>query len=224
MTGLSKITDKILDEARRDAAERLATADAECGRISAEYKERAEALTSAANARAKGEAAEIVSRTRSGEATVRKNLLLKTQGDMIDRAFEIAEKELAALTGNDKLEFLAGLLTASLTGEWEAEQSRAEIYGDDGEEYEGQRIYEVMLNAKDREHFGDALISNFKRRIVGKDLGDLPARVVLSKETANIEGGLVIRVGKVEINDSIHAIIAQLRPVLEAQVAKILFP
>ena len=29
MTGLSKITDKILDEARRDAAQKLADADAE---------------------------------------------------------------------------------------------------------------------------------------------------------------------------------------------------
>lgn len=223
MTGLSKITDKILDEARRDAAERLAAADAESARISAEYKEKAEALTSAANARAKSEAEEIISRTRSGETALRKNLLLKTQGEMIDRAFEIAENELVALAGNEKLELLTGLLTASLVAEWEAEQSRDEIYGAD-ENDGAPRIYEVLLNAKDRERYGEALIGNFKRRIVGKDLGDLPARVVLAKDSADIEGGLVIRVGSVEINNSFGAMVAQLRPVLEAQVARVLFP
>lgn len=223
MTGLSKITDKILDEARRDAAERLAAADAESARISAEYKEKAEALTSAANARAKSEAEEIISRTRSGETALRKNLLLKTQGEMIDRAFEIAENELVALAGNEKLELLTGLLTASLVAEWEAEQSRDEIYGAD-ENDGAPRIYEVLLNAKDRERYGEALIGNFKRRIVGKDFGDLPARVVLAKDSADIEGGLVIRVGSVEINNSFGAMVAQLRPVLEAQVARVLFP
>lgn len=223
MTGLSKITDKILDGARRDAAEKLAAADAESKRISDEYKKKAEAIVSAANARAKSEAEDIISRTRSGEAALRKNLLLKTQGDMIDRAFEVAYNELVALSGNERLELLTGLLTASLSAEWEAEQSREEIYGAE-EQSEGPRVYEVLLNAKDREHYKDSLIDNFKRRIVGKDLGDLPGRVKLSRDTVDIEGGLIIRVGSVEINNSFAAIISQLRPALEVQVAKILFP
>ena len=222
MTGLSKITDKILSEARRDAAARLAEADAECARISAEYKQKADAITAAATAEAKMRAEEIVSRTRSGESSTKKNLILKTQGDMIDRAFAIAEKELIELAPAEKLELLTGLLTSALTAEWEAEQSRADIYGDEADDE--QRIYEVMLNQKDRERYGDALINNFKCRIVGKDLGDLPSRVVLCDKTADIEGGLVIKVGSVEINSSIAAIVAELRPRLEAQVAKILFP
>ena len=222
MTGLSKITDKILEEARREAARTLAEADAECAIISAEYKGKAGAITSAATADARMRAEEIVSRTRSGEASVKKNLILKTQGDMIDRAFEIAEKELVELAPAEKLELLVGLLTAALSAEWEAEQSRADIYGDEADDE--KRIYEVMLNQKDRERHGDALINNFKCRIVGKDMGDLPSRVVLCDKAVDIEGGLVIKVGSVEINSSVKAIVAQLRPVLEAQVAKILFP
>ena len=221
MTGLSKITDKILDEARREAAARLADADAECARINAEYKAKADAAVNAFNADAKNEAAQIVSRTRASEATVRRNLLLKTQGEMIDKAFEIAEKELASLGGNERLELLVGLLTALMTAEWEAEQTRDEIYGDGDE---GERIYEIMLNPKDREHYGEALVSNFKRRIVGKDMGDIASRVVLCKDTANIDGGLIVRVGAVEINSSVHSLVAQLRPNLEAKVARILFP
>jgi V/A-type H+-transporting ATPase subunit E len=223
MTGLSKITDKILDEARRDAAATLAQADAESARIAAEYKARAADIESHLNAQARARAEEVVSRTRSGEATARKNILLKTRGEMIDRAFEVAEKELNALSGDARLELLEGLLTAAMSAEWEAEQSRTEIYGDDIAQ-EGERVYEVLLNPKDREHLGDKVISNFKRRIVGKDMKDIAARVRLAKDTADIEGGLVIRVGSVEINASISSIIADLRPTLEARIEKILFP
>lgn len=221
MTGLSKITDKILDEARKEVEARLAEADAECARISAEYKQKADNAIAVLNADAKSEAAEIVSRTRSGEAAMRKNALLKTQGEMIDRAFEIAEKELASLSGDERLDFLSGLLTAIIVGEWEAEQSRDEIYGDEGEE---ERIYEVVLNPKDREHFGDAVINNFKRRIVGKDMGDIASRVILSRSTADIDGGIVVKIGSVEINSSVRTLVTGLRSSYEAKVAKILFP
>ena len=71
---------------------------------------------------------------------------------------------------------------------------------------------------------GARLMESFKRRIVGKDMGDLPERVRLSSDTADIEGGLVLRRGSVEINNSVEAIFSYLRPRLEAEVAKILFP
>ncbi len=146
------------------------------------------------------------------------------QGEMIDRAFEVAENDLVSLSGNERLEFLVGLLTSALTCEWEAEQTRAEIYGSDDGEQEDERIYEVMLNTKDRANHGEALLNNFKRRIVGKDMGDLPTRVRLSKDCADIEGGLIIKVGRVEINNSVRSLIAGLRSRIEPQVARILFP
>ena len=221
MRGLSKITDKILDEARAEAAERLAAADAESAKIYAEYKQKAEQEAQAAEVSAKEEAAQILARTKSSEQTVRKNVIFKAQGEMIDRAFASAKDELCELPDDQKLELLAGLLLAALSAEYEAEQSRADVYGED--EDEGVRYYEIMLNAKDRERIGDALIKQFKRKIVGKDLGDMPSRVSLSKNTANIEGGLIIKVGDVEINCSIETIVSRLRPTLEAKVAKILF-
>ena len=55
-------------------------------------------------------------------------------------------------------------------------------------------------------------------------MGDIPERVKLSADTVNIDGGLVLRRGNVEINNSIEAIFSHLRPKLEAEVAKILFP
>ncbi len=222
MTGFSKITDKILDEARAEAAQKLAQADEECVRITAEYKQKADAIAAASNADAKREAAEIISRARSAEKNIRRNIISKTQSEMISRAFDIARDELCELPDAERLDLLTRLLISALSSELEAEQSREAIYGVD--ENEGERIYEVMLNAKDKAKIGDELVKNFRRKIVGQNFGDMPSRVILSKETANIEGGLIIRVGSVEINCSVESIVEQLRPKLEAQVSKILFP
>ena len=223
MTGLSKITDKILDEARRDAAQKLAEADAECKRISEEYAEKAKNITESANAAAKSEAAEIALRTRAAEKTVRKNIMLGLQAEMIDRAFEIAQKEISDIEGEARLELLTGLLCAALWSEYEAQKDRVELYGDQ-ETDETAQVYEVLLQKRDHDKLGQALISNFKRKIVGKDMGDIPERVILSSDVVDIDGGLVLRCESVEINNSIEAIFSYLRPKLEAEVAKILFP
>ena len=221
MTGLSKITDKILDEARREAAEKLMAADAECKRISDEYAQKAKNITEAASAAAKTEATEIAMRTRSAEKTLQKNIMLDLKSEMIDRAFEVAKKEIRALEGEDRLSFLSGLLCAALWSEYEAQKDRAQIYGDSGED---AAIYEVLLEKRDHDKLGKELIASFKRRIVGKDMGDLPDRVKLSDDVANIDGGLILRVGSVEINNSVEAIFSYIRPRLEAEVARILFP
>ena len=221
MTGLSKITDKILDEARREAAQKLAEADAECKKISEEYAQRAKELTAAANSAAKNEATEMAARTRSAEKTLQKNIMLDLKSEMIDRAFDVAKKEIRELEGEDRLSFLSGLLCAALWSEYDAQKQRDELYGGGGEE---PAVYEVLLEKRDRDKLGKELITSFKRRIVGKDMGDLPDRVKLSDDVADIDGGLILRIGNVEINNSVEAIFSYIRPRLEAEVARILFP
>ena len=159
MTGLSKITDKILDEARREAAARLAEADAECKKISEEYAEKAKNITAAANTAAKNEASEIAARTRSAEKTLQKNIMLDLKSEMIDRAFEVAKKEIRELEGEERLSFLSGLLCAALFAEYEAQKDREEIYGDVEEE---PAVYEVLLEKRDRDKLGKELITSFK--------------------------------------------------------------
>lgn len=219
MTGLSKITDKILDEARRDAAAILADADARVKEIAEDYDKRATELTAEANVAAKNKAMELVIRARSEEKALKKNIILGAQSDMVDRAFAIAKKEMAELDDRSRLELLTGMMYSALCEEYRAEKEREATFG----KYT-LPIYEVMLNQRDRAKLGESLIESFRRRIVGKDMGDIPERVRLSAETVEIEGGLVLRRGKVEINSSIEAIFASLRPRLEGEIAKILFP
>lgn len=221
MTGLSKITDKIIGEARAEAAARLKEADAQCRKITDEYKARAEQVAAKIAADAKNEAAEVVARAKASEKTIARDSLLKARGDMTDRAFEVAKAELEGLNDSEKLGLLTSLMTSALFSEYDNEQSRGEIYGE--EAAEGERIYEVILTQKDREKLGDKLMESFRRSIVGRNMGDLPSRVRLSEDTAEIGGGLVIRVGSVEINCSFESIVEGLRTKLEADVAKILF-
>ncbi len=219
MTGLSKITDKIISEARADAAKKMAEADAECKKINEEYAAIARTATEKLNAEAKKSAGEIVARAKSGERTVRKDAVLSLRAEMIDRAFETAQNELLALDDNRRLELLLRMLTSVLKAELDGERARAAEEGDFT-----APSYEVLLNKKDREKLGERLIEGYRRSIVGRDMGDLPTRLTLSDDTVNIGGGLVVRVGDVEINSSVESIIAYLRPRLEGKIEKILFP
>ena len=162
-------------------------------------------------------------RTRASEKTLQKNIMLELRSEMIDRAFDVAKKEIRELEGSERLEFLTGLLCAALWAEYDAQKQREELYGED-DENAAPAVYEVLLPKRDHDKLGEALLENFKRKIVGKDMGDLPSRVVLSADTVEIDGGLVLRAGNVEINNSVEAIFSYLRPKLEAEVARILFP
>ncbi len=219
MTGLSKITDKIISDAKADAAKRLAEADAECKKINKEYATVARAATEKLNAEAKKSASEIVARAKSGERTVRKDSVLTLRADMIDRAFEIAQNELLALDDERRLDMLLRMLSSVLKAELEGERARAAEESDFS-----APSYEVLLNQKDREKLGERLMETYRRSIVGRDMGDLPSRLTLSADTVNIGGGLVVRVGDVEINSSVESVIAYLRPKLEGKIEKILFP
>ena len=65
MNGLSKITDKILNQARAEAADTLSVADERCTEISAEYASRAGEIRRKVALGAKANAEEIINCARS---------------------------------------------------------------------------------------------------------------------------------------------------------------
>ena len=221
MTGLSKITDKILAEAQEDAAKKLAEADARCQEIRREYAARAEEICKILNEDAKREASEIVSRAKSGEAMVRRNVFLEAKSARIDEAFELAYREMTNLSEEHYGELLSMLLVSIMKHQAEHEQISRELYGE--EDAPEADVYEVLLNEKDREHFGESLIESFRQR-TQEDSKTIFDRVVLSSSVANIDGGLIVRCGSIEINCSLRALFDQIRPQLEAKVSRKLFP
>ena len=199
----------------------MAEADARCEEIGREYAARAEEICKNLNEDAKREAAEIISRAKSGEAMVKRNVLLEAKSARIDEAFELAYREIVNLSEERYAELLRMLLVSVMKKQAEHERVSRELYGE--EDAPETETYEVLLNEKDRERFGASLMESFRRRM-GEEYRTVADRVALSSDVANIDGGLIIRGGRIEINCSLRALFDQIRPALEAKVSRKLFP
>ena len=209
MTGLSKITDRILNDARADAQKLLDAADQECARIAEKAKLDAADIRAEIDTDARREAEEILNRARSSEATVSRDTILDIKGRSVDKAFALAKKRLLSLPEEEYAALLSSMLAAALKTKQDDERARIEN-GDDTDV--PTSVCELTLNTADREKYGKTLVEGAAERIV------------LSDKTAAIDGGLILSYGSIEINCSIDKIIEQLRPTLEARVYRALFP
>ena len=221
INGLNKITDKILSEAQAKADKILADAQAECDRINAEYAERAEKIRSEISGEAEKGGMEYVARIRSTAATNKRNLLLQTKSDLIDGVFAGVLEQTRNLELQKYNEILIGLLSAALLEQIESEETSRNLYGE--EDALVPEVYEVVFNQRDRDRSGKAVIEGVQKHLTGKVSAEKLARLSLATQTANIDGGLVLRCGNVESNCSLAILFAQLREGLESEVARTLF-
>ena len=221
INGLNKITDKILSEAQAKADKILADAQAECDRINAEYAERAEKIRSEISGEAEKGGMEYVARIRSTAATNKRNLLLQTKSDLIDGVFAGVLEQTRNLELQKYNEILIGLLSAALLEQIDSEETSRNLYGE--EDALAPEVYEVVFNQRDRDRSGKAVIEGVQKHLSGKVSAEKLARLSLATQTANIDGGLVLRCGNVESNCSLAILFAQLREGLESEVARTLF-
>ena len=221
INGLNKITGKILSEAQAKADKILADAQAECDRINAEYAERAEKIRTDISSEAEKGGMEYVARIRSTAATSKRNLLLQTKSDLIDGVFASVLEQTRTLELDKYNEILVGLLSAALIEQIESEDISRSLYGE--EEALAPESYEVIFNQRDRDRSGKTVIEGAQKHLSGKIAPEKLNRLTLSVQTANIDGGLILRCGSVESNCSLSILFAQLRENLESEVARTLF-
>ena len=221
INGLNKITGKILSEAQVKADKILADAQAECDRINAEYAERADKIRSEISTEAEKGGMEYVARIRSTAATSKRNLLLQTKSDLIDGVFAGVLEQTRNLELAKYNEILIGLLSAALLEQLESEETSRTLYGE--EEALAPESYEVLFNQRDRDRCGKLVIEGVQKHLSGKVSAEKLSRLALATQTANIDGGLVLRCGNVESNCSLSILFAQLRESLESEVARTLF-
>lgn len=217
MTGLAKITEKILSEARNDASARLAEADAEVRRISAVYASKAELIRAKAEEMAKAEARKIIHRARAGEAVARRNAVLKMKSRLVDKAFELAYEELLRLDDEKYFELLVTMLTCAAREKASSERLGRE-YGD--EITTGEAKCTVYLNSRDTAKYGDRIAVAARERL-GDEYRDI---LTVSDAPVKIDGGLIFGYGQTEINCSLSSVTSRVRPSLEAEVCNRLFP
>ena len=229
MNGIEKITARIETDARAEAEKLLSEGQERAAAVRAEYQAKAEAEAKAAAQAGREAAQRQAQRLESAAHMEAKKRMLAAKQECPDAAFEQAKKKLLALPDDQYADLLARMaVRAAKTGR-----------------------EEIILNAKDRERVGaqvaakaNALLAEAaapeaagKAAKAGGKAGNLLSKVVtgasallqgtamltLAQETRDMEGGLTLRGGSVEVNCAFETELRVLREEMAAEIAAILF-
>ena len=219
MTGLEKVTGKIIADAEADAREILDKAQAECESIKAKLAAETDAEIEKLTDECDRECQALIIRARSSAAMAKRNALLEARAKLIDDAYAAAEKQIKNMNGEQYLELLCKMLRSSLKGQLEEEAESLRLYGEDI----APAAYEVVLNSRDRETYGEKLLAVYREGYGARLSPAILAKLRLAPDTAPIDGGIILRCGAVETNCSLAMLLAANRRETEAKVSRILF-
>ena len=221
MIGTKRITDKIINDAETDAAARLDSAKAECEKIRADYKAQADGLRERMLTEAEAEAELKIRRAKARAAIEKQNAILGAKSEAVSATFDTALAEIRAMKPEKYRDLLVKLIESAIINQINAEAFERENYGD--AELAVASRFEIMLNKADRAAHGSAVIEGVRRASIGRLDMSVLEKLKLSEKTVNIDGGVVIKYGDMEINCSLSMIFSRLREELEGEVYKILF-
>ena len=219
MTGLEKVTGKIIADAEADARVILEKAEAECEAIKAKYAAETETEIEKLTDECDRECQALVIRARSSAAMAKRNAVLEARAKLIDDAYAAAEKQIRNMNGEQYLDLLQKMLRSALKSQLEGEEESMRLYGEDI----SPAAYEVVLNSRDRETYGEKLLEAYREGYGARLAPATLAKLRLAPDTAPIDGGIILRCGPVEANCSLSMLMAATRRETEARVSRILF-
>ena len=193
MNGLTKITDRIRSDAQTDVNELLAESEKRAADITADYQHQADKILSDAAQRSKKAAAERQEHLISAAEMEKRQMLLRTKQECIDEAFDGAAAQLRKMPRDQYAELLAGMAAALCEGN-----------------------EEIILSKADAEEIGALVIQKANARKTG-------AHLTLSNETRELDGGMILKAGKVERNCAFETQLRFLRQNMASEVADILY-
>ena len=220
-SGLNKITERILAQAKEEADRILAEAEADCRKIQEDYAKQAEEIRQTLSDEAERKSADAIARAKSASAMQKRNIIGQKRSDLIDGVFSDAFAWVKNLSPEKYTDLLVGLLSAAMLEAVSTEQKNRALFGDEG--FEPVAVYEIVLNKTDRESCGKAVVEGLRKKLNGKIAAETLNKLQLSSKTANIAGGGILRMGDIESNCSLEMIFSQLRRELEADVSRALF-
>ena len=219
MTGLEKVIGKIIADAEADAGEILDKARAECEEIKAKYAAETDAEIEKLTDECDRECQALIIRARSSAAMAKRNAILEARAKLIDDAYAAAEKQIKSMNGDQYLDLLCKMLRSSLKNQLEGEAESLRLYGEDI----SPAAYEVVLNSRDRETYGEKLLAAYRAGYGSKLSPAVLAKLRLAPDAAPIDGGIILRCGPVETNCSLSMLLAANRRETETKVSRILF-
>ena len=194
MNGIEKITARIETDSKAEVAAILAEGQAKAEALAAQFKAQAEAQAKAAAEAGSQAAQRQQERLESAAQMDARKMLLSAKQELLDEAFAAAKKSLLALSDEQYAELLAKLAAKA------AKSGREEI----------------VLSARDLERVGALVASKANALIPGGQL-------TVSRTGADIDGGLILREGNVEVNCAFETQFRVLREEMAAEIAGILF-
>ena len=194
MKGTEKIIAHIQADAAAQADAILAQAENQCAEIREGYERKAkDAYAEKIRAGVKANQDRLESVERLARMEGRKSVLALKQ-DMVSKSFDMAVDKLVALPEAQYVELLAKLA------------AQASVTGDE----------QVVLNARDREKIGPAVVEAANAKLNG-------GKLTLSDETGAFKGGLLLRRGSIEANCTVELLVELCRGEMAAELAKVLF-
>ncbi len=206
MTGVEKILERIKAETGAEIAQIRADAEEKSQAILTASAKEAAALEAKSAERIRRERGEIAARAASAAEAARRSVMLESRAKALECVYAETARRLGALEGQERLEFLLGVLRAALGDCHRREALAMETYGEDIRPAE----YVLLLSAPDRAAFGEALVQKAGEPLI---LG----------AAAGISGGLILRCGDMTVNCSLEMILADAREQTEAHVYALLF-
>jgi len=220
MTGLEKISSRIIEDAKARAQEILDEATEQSLSIRAQNLADARATQNRLIAEAEKEGESLVIRAKSNAAMTRRNIELSARNEMIERAFDRAKEELYQMDREKYGALLLSLLCKTLNAQRESEKDSMRLYGEDI----APASYELLLCARDHADVAKPLMNGVRLAAAsGKIPADMAVKLSLCPEPIDIDGGLVLRCGNIETNCAFSMMLETIRPELEPRVQQILY-
>lgn len=194
MNGIEKITARIETDAKSEIAEILREGEEKAERIRADYRAQADAAAKEADAAGKDAAKRQAERLEGAAEMEAKKMLLAAKQSCMDEAFNMAREKLLSLPDGQYSDLLAKIA---------AKASRS------GKE-------EIILSPKDKERVGAKVAEKVNMLLKN-------GKLTVADETRDMDGGLILRDGQVEVNCAFETQLRVLRESMTAEVAAILF-
>ncbi|HPQ47828.1 MAG TPA: V-type ATP synthase subunit E family protein [Clostridia bacterium] len=194
MSGIDRITEKIINQAELQAGNRISYAEEEAKKAMAGLEKRFERTLEHELKKAEDQGRENAGRIIANARLEGRKKKLAARQDTVKQVFDLVAERLSNLPAKDYMEFLCNLALPVLD---EEENS-------------------IILNEKDRKAIGKDLTKMLSEKSSGR-------KVVLSDETARTIGGLIVKSGDIQTNLTLESILRLEREKLESDVVGILF-
>lgn len=196
MTGLEKITDRILAEAGAQADEIRGQAEEEAGAVLREAEESLLRLREEAKEREALVKKELEARARSSASLKKRQLILAAKQDMIREQLEKAHQSLLEMGAEEYFSFIEQMVRQSALPK------------------EG----EIRFSERDLKRLPDG----FDKRL-NQAAAERGGSLKIGSEPAHVDGGFLLDYGGIEENCSFQALLTARRDECSDQIQKLLF-